>query len=61
MRNRSTDITCKTRENVLELYSKLKDIEFIYNLTLYEAVNINLLLEWLPIPMPNEAKKRIES
>ena len=58
MRNRSIDITCKTRENVLELYSKLKDIEFIYNLALYEAVNINILLGWVPIPMPNEATKQ---
>ena len=24
MRNRSIDITCKTKENVLELYAKLK-------------------------------------
>ena len=58
MRNRSIDITCKTRENVLELYAKLKDIEFIYNLVLYEAVNINILLGWVPIPMPNEAIKQ---
>ena len=58
MRNRSIDITCKTRENVLELYAKLKDIEFIYNLVLYEAVNINILLGWVPIRMPNEAIKQ---
>ena len=58
MRNRSIDITSKTRENVLELYAKLKDIEFIYNLALYEAVNINILLRWVPIPMPNEATKQ---
>ena len=58
MRNRSIDKTCKTMENVLELYSKLKDIEFIYNLALYEAVNINILLGWVPIPMPNEATKQ---
>ena len=44
MKNRSIDITCKTRENVLELYAKLKDIEFVYNLWLYEPVNINILL-----------------
>ena len=29
MKNRSIDITCKTRENDLELYAKLKDIESI--------------------------------
>ena len=58
MRNRSIDIRCKTRENVLELYAKLKDIEFIYNLVLYEAVNINILLGWVSIPIPNEAIKQ---
>ena len=58
MRNRSIDITCKTRENVLEFYAKLKDIEFVYNLALYKAVNINILLGWVPIPMPNEAIKQ---
>ena len=58
MKNRSIDITCKTRENVLELYAKLKDIEFIYNLWLYEPVNINILLGWVPIPMPNETIKQ---
>ena len=52
IRSRSMDITCKTRENVLELYAK-----YIYNLALYEAVNINILLGWVPISMPNEAIK----
>ena len=55
MSNNSIDITCKTRENALELYAQLKDIKFIYNLALYEAVNINILLEWVPTSMPNEA------
>ena len=58
MKNRSINITCKTRENVLELYAKLKDIEFVYNLWLYEPVNINILLGWVPIPMPNETTKQ---
>ena len=58
MRNRSINITCKTGENILELYSKLKDIEFIYNLALYEEMNINMLLEWVPIAMPKKAIKQ---
>ena len=58
MRNRSMDTTCKTRENVVDLYTKLKGIKFIYNLALYKAVNINILLGWVPIPMPNEATKQ---
>ena len=59
MRNRSIDITCKTRENVLELYAKVKDIEFIYNLALYKAVNINISLGWVLIPIRNEAIKQV--
>ena len=58
MRSRSIDIMYQTRENVVELYAKLKDIELIYNLALYEAVNTNELLGWVPIPMPNEAIKK---
>ena len=58
MRNRSIDITGKTRESVLELYAKLKRFEFIYNVALYEVVNINILLGWVPIPMLNEAIKQ---
>ena len=57
MKNRSIDKTRKRRENVLELYAKLKDIEFIYSLALYEAVNINISLGWVSIYMPNEAIK----
>ena len=58
MKIRSIDITCKTSENVLELYAKLKDIEFVYNRAHYEAVNRNILLGWVPISMPNEAIKQ---
>ena len=58
MRNRSIDITCKARENVLELHAKLKDIEFSYYLALYEAVNTNISLGWVPIPMPDEVIKQ---
>ena len=44
---------------LLELYVKHKDIEFIYKLALYEAVNINILLGWVPIPMPNGKKQEL--
>ena len=57
MRNRSINIKCKTRKNVLESYAKLKVIEFIYNLALYEAVNVNMILGWVPIPVPTRATK----
>ena len=55
-------IYSKTRENVLESYAKLKDIEFICNLVLCEAVDMNVLLRWVPILMPNKAiKKELEA
>jgi len=55
MKNRSIDITCTNREKVLELFEQLKGIDFIYNLSLYETENINILILWVPIPMSNEA------
>ena len=61
MKGRSIDITCKTRHNVLELYELLKEVDFIYNLNLYETENINVLVGWVPIPMTNEViQKNIE-
>ena len=54
IKGRSIDITCKTRHNVLELYELLKEVDFIYNLYLYETENINVLVGWVPIPMANE-------
>ena len=61
MKGRSIDITCKTRHNVLELYELLKEVDFIYNLNLYETENINVLVGWVPIPMANEViQKNIE-
>ena len=61
MKSRSIDITCKTRHNVLELYELLKEVDFIYNLNLYETKNINELVGWVPIPMTNEViQKNIE-
>ena len=54
MKGRSVDVTCKTRENVLELFEKLKHMDTIYNFRLYEAQNINILIGWVPIPMANE-------
>ena len=54
MKGRSVDAKCKIRENVLELFEKLKHIDTIYNLRLYETSNINILIGWVPIPMANE-------
>ena len=61
LKGTSIDITCKTRENVLELYELFKEVDFIYNLSLYEIENINLLVGWILIPLTNEViQKNIE-
>ena len=57
MKSRSIDITCKMREYVLELEEKLKSVTSIYKLRLYESENINVILEWVPIPLTNEEIK----
>ena len=57
MKSKSIDITCKMREYVLELEEKLKSVTSIYKLRLYESENINVILEWVPIPLTNEETK----
>ena len=32
MKSRSIDITCKTRQDTLQLYEKLRQIDFVYNI-----------------------------
>ena len=58
MKSRSIDITCKTRQDTLQLYEKLRQIDFVYNIQLYESDNINVLLGWVPIPLSYEKIKR---
>ena len=53
----SIDVKCRTRETVLKLYLTLKRIDYIYNLSLYETENIHLLIDWVPISIPNETIK----
>ena len=61
MRSRSIDITCKKRENVLELFEILKKCDSAYNVRLYEPEHVNVLLGWVPIPLSNDIiKKSIE-
>ena len=62
MKSRSIDITCKTRQNIMELYEKLKQVEAVYNVRLHESDYINVLLGWDPIPMFNDTiRQSIES
>ena len=61
MRSRLIDITCKKRENILELYKILKKCDSVYNVRLYEPEHVNVLLGWVPIPLSNDIiKKSIE-
>ena len=61
MRSRSVNITCKKRENILELYEILKKFDSVYNVRLYESEDVYVLLGWIPIPLPNDIiKKSIE-
>ena len=57
MKSRSIDITCKTKEYVLELEEKLKSVTSICKLRLYESENINIILGWVPISLTNEEIK----
>ena len=58
VKSRSIDITCKTRQDTLQLYEKLRQIDFAYNIRLYESDNINVLLVCVPILLSNEKIKR---
>ena len=55
MKNKKIDITCKTRKYLLELYEQLKSNDSVYEVQLYESDNVNIILGWVPIPLPNEA------
>ena len=57
MRSRSLDITCKARPDTLQLYENLKQVDFVYDIWLYESDNINVLLDWVPISLSNDKIK----
>ena len=48
----------KTRQDTLQLYEKLRQIDFVYNIRVYEFDSINVLLAWVPISLSNEKIKR---
>ena len=54
MKHKKIDITCKSRKYLLELYEQLKSNDSIYEVQLYESDNVNVILRWVPIPLPNE-------
>ena len=54
MKSRSIEITCRTRQDVLEIYEKLRKVDNVYHVRLYESDHINVFLGWVPIPLPIE-------
>jgi len=62
MSQNSIDVTCRIRENVLELYQLLKRREEISFVKLYEQEFVQILLGWVNIPMPNAMiKQKLEN
>ena len=53
MRSRLIDITCKKRENILDLCKILKKSDSLYNVRLYEPEHVNLLAGRVPILLSN--------
>ena len=54
MKNKKIDITCKNRKHLLKLYEQLKSNDSVYEVQLYESDIVNVILGWVPIPLPNE-------
>jgi len=62
MSRNSIDVTCRTIENVLELYQLLKPRKEILFVKLYKQEFVRVLWGWVPIPMPNAMiKQKLES
>ena len=51
------DVTCKSCDDVLELYKKIQAVSDIIKVKLYETDNIHVVVGWIPIPMSNERIK----
>ena len=58
MPGKSIDVTCKSRDDVLELYKKIQAVSDIIKVKLYETDNIHVVVGWVPIPISNERIKK---
>ena len=58
MPGKSIDVTCKSRDDVLELYKMIQAVSDIIKVKLYETDNIHVVVGWVPIPMSNERIKK---
>ena len=52
------DITCRSRQNVLDLYEKLSIEKRISNLRLFESDKVTVAVHWVPIPFPIDTLKQ---
>ena len=57
MKAGTIDVTCKKRKDVLELYDKPQKVDAVAFVKLCEQDNVNVVVGWVPIPMPNEHVK----
>ena len=57
MKAGTIDVTCKTRKDVIELYDNLQKVYAVAFMKLYEQDIVNVVVRWVPIPMPNERIK----
>ena len=54
LKGSNVDVTCQTRENVLELFGKLKNHEKVEYVKLYESDKVYVTLGWVSTPFPQE-------
>ena len=57
MKAGTIDVSCKTRKDVIELYDNLQKVYAVAFMKLYEQDMVNVVVGWVPIPMPNERIK----
>ena len=57
MKAGTIDVTCRTKKETLEQYDKLQKMDAVAFVKLYEQDNVNVIVGWVPIPMPNERIK----
>ena len=57
MPGKTNDVTCKRRDDVLELQKKIQAVSDIIKLKLYENDNNHVVVGWVPITMSNERIK----
>ena len=57
MPGKSIDVTCKSCDDVLELYKKIQAVSDMIKVKLYETDNIHVVVGWVPI-LPCKSKSQ---